>query len=220
MRVYVYLKLDCDEKIKGEQREIADKFTEENFIDIEKVVEETISGSVKSENRPKLQELINHMEKGDILIITELMRLGRYNKDSLETWDKLRKRNIKLCILDKPFFNDWTLIQNNKLYNTVSDLLYQEENEISYIKHLMHHGSTLTGMRKAVQNGKKVGRPAITLPPKEFCENYDQYKNGSLMGLSLKQFCKYCGISKSGYYKWVRLIEAYEILEAEKREII
>lgn len=218
MRVFAYLKLDCDEKIKGEQRTIVEKFIEENFIDVEKIVEETISGSVKAENRPKLQELIRHMAKGDILIITEFVRLGRTNKDSLETWDILRKKNIKLCILDKPFFNDWTLIQNNKLYNLVADLLYQEETEIGYIKHLMHHGSTLTGMRKAVANGKKVGRPAITLPPKEFCENYEQYKNGSLMGLSLSQFCKYCGISKSGYYKWVRLIEAHEILEAEKAE--
>ena len=218
MKAYVYLKLDCDEKIKGEQRALVDKFIEENIIDVEKIVEETVSGSVKAENRPKLQELINRMEKGDILIITGFIRLGRYNKDSLKTWDKLRSRNIKLCILDKPFFNDWTLIQNNKLYNIISDLLYQEETEISYIKHLMHHGSTLTGMRKAVASGKKIGRPAMTLPPKEFCENYEQYKNGSLMGLSLTQFCRYCGISKSGYYKWVRLIEAHEILEAEKAE--
>lgn len=46
----------------------------------------------------------------------------------------------------------------------------------------------------------------------------DENKNGSLMELSLLQFCKYCGISKSGYYKWVRLIGAHEILEAEKAE--
>ncbi|MDO5416823.1 MAG: recombinase family protein [Lachnospiraceae bacterium] len=210
MRVYGYLKVDYEECVLGTQRGILNRYVDLNFIDIEKIVEEVVSGSVKAESRPKFMSLLEGLEEGDILIITEFSRLGRYKQDCIHTFLKLKELGVRLCILNKPFFNDWLLLQNNRLYEVVSELFMQEENDMALLQRRLLSGSTLTGMQKAVENGKKIGRPATLLPPKSFCDNYREYKQGALMGFTLKQFCEYCKISKSGYYKWVRLIETHE----------
>ena len=210
MRIYSYLKVDYDERVLGVQRAILNKYIDLNFIDVEKIVEEVVSGSVKAESREKFMSLYNSLEDGDILIITEFSRLGRYKQDCIYMFNKLKEKGVKMCILDKAFFNDWVLIQNNRLYEVISELFISEENDIAMLQKRIISGSTLTGMKKAVEQGKKIGRPQVLLPPKSFCDNYREYKTGALRGFSLKQFCEYCHISKSGYYKWVRLIENYE----------
>jgi DNA invertase Pin-like site-specific DNA recombinase len=208
MKVYAYLQLNESEKSDGKQRKQMEDYLELHDIDYSRIVEEVVSASVKASSRDKFMSLQEKLESGDVLLVTEFQRLGRYRKDSLDNFKSLRKKGIIVGILNLFYFNDWTMLQNTSLYPIVSKLFIQEEEEIVFIQHKMLSGSTLTGMKKATDSGKKVGRPHVEMPPQDFCNNYKQYKHGSLMGFSLKQFCKFCGISKSCYYKWVRLIEA------------
>jgi len=208
MKVYAYLQVSVAEKSEGKQRKLIEDYLEITQIDYTKIVEEVVSASVKSCHRAKFVDLVDRLETKDILLVTDFERLGRYRKDSLDTYKKLRKMGVIIGILNLSYFNNWDLLQDSSLYNIVSRLLVQEEEKIVYIQHQMQRGSTLTGMKKAEAQGKRVGRPRLEMPPQNFCENYKQYKYGPLMGFSLMQFCDFCGISKSCYYKWVKLIES------------
>mgnify|MGYP007033551697 FL=1 len=50
-------------------------------------------------------------------------------------------------------------------------------------------------------------------PPEKFVKDYKEYKTGYLMHMTLRDFLKYEGISKSTYYNYER-----KILEKERRE--
>ena len=52
-------------------------------------------------------------------------------------------------------------------------------------------------------------------PPEKFVKDYKQYKDGYLRTMSLRDFLKYEGISKSTYYNYER-----RILEKQKKQNI
>src|SRR5262245_27374806 len=58
----------------------------------EKVVEETASGG--RWDRPKLQELLKYLRKGDILVVWKLDRLSRSLKDLLAIMEQLAKLEV------------------------------------------------------------------------------------------------------------------------------
>ena len=68
----------------------ADQTTENQALEIaaagfsvtpQRIIEETVSGSVAASERAGWQKLLNKLEHGDILVVTKLDRLGRNAMD-------------------------------------------------------------------------------------------------------------------------------------------
>lgn len=74
--IYGYIRVSTDKQTVENQRYEINQFCERNTVVVDKWLEETISGSKKLEER-KLGKLLKKMRKGDILICSELSRLGR-----------------------------------------------------------------------------------------------------------------------------------------------
>ncbi|MDY3547283.1 master DNA invertase Mpi family serine-type recombinase [Riemerella anatipestifer] len=74
--IYGYIRVSTDKQTIENQRYEINQFCERNTVVVDKWLEETISGSKKLEER-KLGKLLKKMKKGDILICSELSRLGR-----------------------------------------------------------------------------------------------------------------------------------------------
>ena len=64
------------------------------------VVEEGVSGSVPVEDRPVGGPLFAKLERGDIVIAAKLDRLFRSALDALKVVESLKKRGVKLHLLD------------------------------------------------------------------------------------------------------------------------
>jgi len=74
--IYGYIRVSTDKQtVKNQRFEIA-RFCAQNKMAVNKWIEETISGTMAAEKR-KLGELLGTLQKGDILICSELSRLGR-----------------------------------------------------------------------------------------------------------------------------------------------
>lgn len=73
---YGYIRVSTDKQTTENQRFEIRKFAKEQNIKINEWIEETISATKKLEER-KFGQLMSRMETGDILIVTELSRLGR-----------------------------------------------------------------------------------------------------------------------------------------------
>jgi DNA invertase Pin-like site-specific DNA recombinase len=71
-----YIRVSTDKQSVENQRYEIENFCLENEMTVDKWIEETISGTKKIEDR-KLGKLLQHMKAKDILICTELSRLGR-----------------------------------------------------------------------------------------------------------------------------------------------
>ncbi len=67
----------------------------------EKLFEEKISGATR--NRPKLEKLIEHLRKDDILVVTRLDRLARSTSDLLRIAERLTEKGAGLQSLDEPW---------------------------------------------------------------------------------------------------------------------
>lgn len=74
--IYGYIRVSTDRQTVENQRYEINQFCERNVIVIDKWIEETISGSKKVNDR-KLGKLLRRMKKDDVLICSELSRLGR-----------------------------------------------------------------------------------------------------------------------------------------------
>ena len=74
--IYGYIRVSTDRQTVENQRYEINRFCEKEGIKIEKWIEETVSGTVKVENR-LLGKLLKKMKKEDIIIASELSRLGR-----------------------------------------------------------------------------------------------------------------------------------------------
>jgi DNA invertase Pin-like site-specific DNA recombinase len=74
--IYGYIRVSTEKQSTLNQKFEIEKYCYSESIIIEKWIEETISASKKIEER-KLGHLLKHMKKGDLLIVTELSRLGR-----------------------------------------------------------------------------------------------------------------------------------------------
>jgi DNA invertase Pin-like site-specific DNA recombinase len=74
--IYGYIRVSTDRQSVENQRYELVRFSKENNILIERWVEESISG-MKTIQERKLGRLLKNMKSGDILICSELSRLGR-----------------------------------------------------------------------------------------------------------------------------------------------
>ena len=74
--IYGYIRVSTDKQTVENQRYESNQFCDRQEMVIEKWIEETISGAKNVEDR-KIGKLLKRMKKGDILICSELSRLGR-----------------------------------------------------------------------------------------------------------------------------------------------
>ena len=74
--VYGYIRVSTDRQTVENQRFEINQFCDENILVVNKWIEETISGT-KTVGERKLGKLLKKMKRDDILICSELSRLGR-----------------------------------------------------------------------------------------------------------------------------------------------
>ena len=74
--IYGYIRVSTDKQTIENQRFEINAFCRKETMEIDKWIEETISGTKQVQDR-KLGSLLKKMKRGDILICSELSRLGR-----------------------------------------------------------------------------------------------------------------------------------------------
>jgi DNA invertase Pin-like site-specific DNA recombinase len=107
--IYGYIRVSTDKQTVKNQRYEIDQFCENNLLTVNQWIEEVISGTKKIEER-KLGKLIKRMKKNDILICSELSRLGRNLLMIMGILNECMNRNIQV----------WTIKDNYRLGNDIS----------------------------------------------------------------------------------------------------
>ncbi len=74
--LYGYIRVSTDKQTVENQRYEINQFCKKEHLKVDAWIEETVSGCIKIENR-KLGSLLAKMKKGDILVCSEISRLGR-----------------------------------------------------------------------------------------------------------------------------------------------
>jgi DNA invertase Pin-like site-specific DNA recombinase len=113
----------------------------------EKIYKDIISGSLS--NRPALDQLLNDVNKNDVIIIWKLDRLGRSLKNLVDLINTLNEKEVGLKSINDPV--DTTTAQGRLIFNIFGSLA---EFERELIKE-----RTLAGLEAAREKGNIGGRP-------------------------------------------------------------
>lgn len=107
--IYGYIRVSTDKQTVENQRFEINHFCEKQEIVVNKWIEETISGSKSVEER-QLGKLLKKMKKDDILICSELSRLGRNLLMIMGVLNECMNRDI----------NVWTIKDNYRLGSDIN----------------------------------------------------------------------------------------------------
>ena len=106
-RAVVFARVSSITDRQNTERQVLDlkKYAEYSNLNIEKVFEEKISGGKKNEERPMLVECLEYCQnnKINILLTSELSRIGRNAFEVLETVKKLIDSKINLYMQKEQF---------------------------------------------------------------------------------------------------------------------
>ena len=94
--VYGYIRVSTDKQTTENQRFEIENFCTQKAYNVSSWIEETISGIKRIDER-KLGKLLKKMGKDDILVVTELSRLGRNLMQIMSILHFCMERNIMVC---------------------------------------------------------------------------------------------------------------------------
>jgi DNA invertase Pin-like site-specific DNA recombinase len=110
---------------------------------VSKVFSDKVSGATTE--RPQLQAMLDYIREGDIVVVAELDRLGRNNKDLTEIMNIIQQKGATLEVLNLPSMNG---IEDDNLRRLINNLVielykYQAESERKRIKERQAQGIAL-----------------------------------------------------------------------------
>lgn len=149
MKIYGYVRVSSDLQNCANQHYEIETFCKKNHLVIDEWVEEVIS-SKKILKERKLGKLLPKLKKGDILITTEISRLGR---NMLEVMGILQHCLEKECQV-------WTIKENYRLgVDIQSKLLAVVFSLVAEMERQMISQRTKESLKRLKDEGKHLGRP-------------------------------------------------------------
>lgn len=179
----------------------------EALQDVSKLFSDKLSG--QSTKRPQLQAMLDYIREGDIVIVTELDRLGRNNKDLTNIMNQIQQKGATLEVLNLPSMNG---IEDENLRRLINNLVieiykYQAEADRKRIKERQKQGIAI-----AKEQGKFKGKPL------KFKENDPRLQLAFklyLEGATDTQVEKQTGISRRTFKRYRK---RYNVLREDSNE--
>lgn len=147
--VYGYIRVSTDKQTVENQKFEVQKFAEFNNINIDNWIEETVSGT-KDYNNRKLGILLSNIKKEDIIVCSELSRLGRNLFMIMEILHICMEKECRV----------WTVKDNYRLGDDVqSKVLAFAFGLSAEIERNLISQRTKEALERKKAEGVKLGRP-------------------------------------------------------------
>lgn len=203
---YMRISTQKERQTTDRQRITLEQYSKNNNFVFDEIVEERISGTVKAEHRLHYKALRDKLRNGDILIVTDIDRLGRNADDVIMQFKELKAQGIRVIALDTPYLNEWDKVQDSSIYNMIADIFITLKAHMAQQEREKTVQRINQGLAVARAKGKTLGRPKAELP-KEFIKEYKKFKNGEYGDMSALSFAKMLGIGRSTLYKYIKIME-------------
>ncbi len=147
--IYGYIRVSTDQQHTANQHHEIEIFTAKNSLSIDKWVEEIISSRKPLPER-RLGKLLKKLKKGDVLIATELSRLGRNLLEVMGILQNCLERDCQI----------WTLKENYRLGADIqSKVLAFAFSLASEIERQLISERTKVSLQRLKDEGRHLGRP-------------------------------------------------------------
>ena len=196
MRTYGYSRVSTKDQNLDRQLVELEKHVEERFIFQDKQ-------SGKDFNRAQYQLMKKVAQKGDVIFVKSLDRLGRNKKQIKEELEYYKNEGVRVKILDIPTSmmdittgQEWLIdMINNLLIEVLSTMAEQERNNI--------RSRQAEGIAAAKSKGLKFGRPGVEYPD-NWKDIYDKWKVGEITAVKAMELLN---LKKNSFYNLVKRYE-------------
>ena len=193
--IYGYIRVSTDKQTVENQRFEIDIFCKNNSIKVNKWIEETISGNIAVEKR-KLGALLKKLSSDDILICSEISRLGRNLMMIMSILNVCMEKNIQV----------WTIKDNYRLGNDINSKVLAFAFGLSAeIERNLISQRTKEALARKKKEGVILGRPkgrksSIT----KLKGKYERVIHLLDSGYSVSAVARKLGVSRSTIYLFIK----------------
>ena len=194
-KIIAYLRISTQEQDLKSQKLELHEYAHKNNFKIDEFIETEIS-SRKNPSERKINLLMEKLEKGDLLIVSELSRLGRSVGQVIQIIDGLIKNEVKFIAVKENIKVDGKQDIQTKTMITLFGLFAEIERDLISER-------TKQGLNAARAQGKILGRPKGSgkskLDPFKL-EIEALLKNGSSKTFIAKRY----KTALPNFYKWLK----------------
>ena len=164
----------------------------------DEIITERIHGDAKV--KPQLDFLLEHIETGSSLYVTEVSRLSRSTQQLCEILNMIKEKHLRLVIL-----NSVTVDCRSGDPDPMTRAFLQMAGVFSELELSMIRARVKSGMANAKAKGKQIGRKTLTKDdiPAVFTKHYPAYKEGMM---NVSEFARICGLSRPTIYKYLKIV--------------
>lgn len=191
--IYGYCRISTSHQTVLNQRHEIQTFADKNNIKIDKWVDEVISSRKHLDER-KLGKILKKLKKGDVLIASELSRLGR---NLLEVMGILQQCLEKDCQI-------WTLKENYRLGADIqSKVLAFAFSLASEIERQLISERTKNSLQRLKDEGKHLGRP-YGFSYKKLQKRHDKIKELLDKNVSKSEIARLMGCTWQTLHRYIK----------------
>lgn len=198
MKAVIYTRVSSTTERQNTERQVADlkAYAEYRELEIAGIFEEKISGAKKNSERPILVEALEYCEANsiDILLVSELSRLGRNAFEVLEVVKRLVDNKINLFMQKEQF----TLLDENKQPSTFAPIMIATLSTCAQLEREDIKFRLNSGRQLYIERGGKLGRKQGSVKSIETKkEEYKDVISYLKKGISIRNVAKLSGKSVS-----------------------
>lgn len=196
MSIYGYLRVSTKEQETDNcKAEILLKVNKLGYSSKIEWIEEKISGTKHWKER-ELGKLVDRLKKEDIIITSELSRIGRTVNQIFEFISVLTQKEVKLYMTKTDFKVDGSI---------VSSALISAYAISAQIERELIQSRTLSALQNAREKGIILGRPKGKRNNNlKLDKNKEEIKNKIKNGITLKRIAEDCKVSQNTMCKYVK----------------
>lgn len=148
MKIYGYIRVSTDKQTTENQKFEICRFLSEKSLSVDVWVNETVSGTVSFRKR-RLGKTLRALNSGDVLICSELSRLGRTILDVLTILNRCIKKGVSV----------WTVKENYRLDNDIqSQMMAFVFSMVAQLERSLISQRTREALARLKAEGKQLGR--------------------------------------------------------------
>lgn len=196
MNTIAYLRVSKDTQDVKNQKLAILEFAQREKIEVKDYVEITVS-SRKSTKERKIDLLLEKLETGDMLIVSELSKMGRSVGEIITTVDTLVKRKIRFIAVKENIRLNGSQDIQTKVMVTMFGLFKEIERDLISMR-------TKEGLAAAKASGKKLGRRKGALGKSKLDGREDEIKRLLDLDVSKASIAKITGVDRSTLYNFIR----------------